>query len=84
MDDPCGEDMGLPRPGAGDHEKRTGTMLDGQTLLWLESLEDVRSRFPKTKTELFSHLGRHAIVARPTEGPRAVGHRPEAGGSAPA
>jgi hypothetical protein len=60
-------------------------VLNRETLLWLKSLKNVRTRLAKPKAELFGHLtrsGTHRLG--PSEGPRAVGHRPEAGGSAAA
>jgi len=83
MDDPRGQHMGLPRPSTGDNEERPGTVFDREPLLRLKTLQDVRPRLAKSKAELFCHVSWTKRLG-PTEGPRAVGHRPKAGGSAAA
>src|SRR5947207_497555 len=67
VNDPRGEDMGLPCPGARDHKERAGPMLDGKPLFRLEPLKNVRTRLAKTETQLLCHLGRSRTTgsARP-------------------
>jgi hypothetical protein len=59
-------------------------MLDRESLFRLEPLKNVGARFAQSEAELLGHKRiRHDRLGS-TEGPRAVGHRPKAGGSAAA
>ena len=73
--------MGLPGAGARDDEQRTGAVLDRETLLWLQPLQDVGPRLAESEAELLGHRRGWLDWLGSTAGPRAVGHRPEAGGS---
>jgi hypothetical protein len=59
-------------------------MFDREPLLRLESLENVWPRLAESEAELLGHRRARFDWLGSTEGPRAVGHRPEAGGSAAA
>ena len=55
MDDPCGEHVRLPRPGAGHDEERSGSVLDREALLGGERAEDVGFWLAERKAELLVH-----------------------------
>src|SRR5438874_12427232 len=76
--------MGLPGAGARDHKERAGPMLDRETLLWLQPLQDVGPRLAESEAELLGHRRGWLDWLGSAEGPRAVGHRAGAGGSSAA
>ena len=55
VDDPRGQDMGLPRSGARDDKKRSGPVLQRSALLERERSEDVRPLFSEPESELLGH-----------------------------
>ena len=55
VDDPRGQDMGLPRSGASDDKKRPGPVLHRSALLKRERSEDVRPLFSEPEGELLGH-----------------------------
>src|SRR5438552_7465222 len=55
MDDARGQDMGLPRPSAGDDQEGSGAVLDSMALLGLQPLKDVRLRLAESEAELLGH-----------------------------